>query len=124
VDEIGEVIAASVYDYFHGDAGRQIVSKLQAVGLNPKMKVVKPEDAAGLPLAGKTVVVTGTLPTLGRTEAEALITKAGGKAAGSVSKKTSFLVAGESAGSKLDKAKELGVEVIDEAELLKRVGKA
>jgi DNA ligase (NAD+) len=123
VNEIGDVIAASVHDYFHGEAGREIVSKLRKVGLDPKMKVVKPEDAAGLPLAGKTIVVTGTLPTLGRTEAEELIVKAGGKASGSVSKKTSFLVAGESAGSKLDKAKELGVEVIDEAELLKRVGR-
>jgi DNA ligase (NAD+) len=122
VNEIGDVIAASVYDYFHGKAGREIVSKLQKVGLDPKMKVVKAEDAAALPLAGKTVVVTGTLPTLGRTEAEELIVKAGGKASGSVSKKTSFVVAGESAGSKLDKAKELGVEVIDEAELLKRTG--
>jgi DNA ligase (NAD+) len=94
------------------------------VGIDPKMKVVKAEDAASLPLSGKTIVVTGTLPTLGRTEAEELIAKLGGKASGSVSKKTSFVVAGESAGSKLDKAKDLGVEVIDEAEFLKRTGKA
>jgi DNA ligase (NAD+) len=81
-------------------------------------------SAAGgaLPLAGKTVVVTGTMVKFDRKEIEELIMKHGGKAAGSVSKKTSFVVAGESAGSKLEKAKELGVEVITEDEFLKRVG--
>jgi DNA ligase (NAD+) len=76
-----------------------------------------------LPLAGKTVVVTGTMEKLDRKEIEELIVQLGGKASGSVSKKTSFVVAGENAGSKLDKAKELGIEVVSEAEFLKRVGR-
>ena len=75
------------------------------------------------PFAGMTVVVTGTLPTLKRNEAEDLIREMGGKAAGSVSKKTSFVVAGEAAGSKLTKAQSLGIEIIDEQELLRRAGR-
>jgi DNA ligase (NAD+) len=120
VNEIGEVIAQSVYDFFQGDAGRQTVEQLKAAGLDPRME--KPANAGALPLSGQTIVVTGTLPTLGRTEVEQLIAKLGGKASGSVSKKTSFLVAGESAGSKLDKAKALGVPVLSEAEFLAKVG--
>jgi DNA ligase (NAD+) len=76
---------------------------------------------AGGPLSGKAVVVTGTLPTLSRAKATAVIEAAGGRVTGSVSKSTSFLVAGEEAGSKLEKAKSLEVEIIDEAELLRRV---
>jgi len=75
------------------------------------------------PLAGKTLVLTGTLPTLKRDEAKALVEAAGGKVAGSVSKKTDYVVAGEEAGSKLEKAQELGVPVIDEAELMKLLAK-
>jgi DNA ligase (NAD+) len=123
VNEIGGVIAQSVHDFFHSKAGREIVEQLKAAGVDPKMKVVKPEEAGALPLAGQTVVVTGTLPTLGRTEIEELITRNGGKASGSVSKKTTFLVAGEDAGSKLVKAKELGVPVLTEAEFLAKLGK-
>jgi len=121
VHEIGDVIAQSVFDFFNSAAGKHIVTELKSVGLDPKME--KPAASETLPLSGKTVVVTGTLPTLERKEAEDLIVKLGGKASGSVSKKTSFVVAGESAGSKLDKAKELGIEVVDEAEFLKRVGR-
>jgi DNA ligase (NAD+) len=121
VNEIGEVIADSVHDFFHNSAGIKAVEALKKVGIDPKMEVKKPEDTANLPLAGKSVVVTGTLPTLSRTEIEDLITKAGGKPSGSVSKKTAFVVAGEEAGSKLAKAKELGIEVLDEAEFLNRV---
>jgi DNA ligase (NAD+) len=121
VHEIGDVIAQSVFDFFHNPAGQKIISQLKAVGIDPKME--KPAADESLPLAGKTVVVTGTLPTLERKEAEDLIVKLGGKASGSVSKKTSFVVAGESAGSKLTKAKELGIEVLDEAAFLKRIGK-
>lgn len=122
VNEIGEVIADSVHDFFHNDAGRNAVAALKAVGVDPKQEVRRAEDTAGLPLAGKTVVVTGTLQKMTRDEIEGLIVKLGGKASGSVSKKTSFVVAGESAGSKLDKAQQLGVEVIDEETFLKRVG--
>jgi len=99
------VIAKSVHDYFHEEPGRQIVADLRAVGFDPQME--KPA-AGSQPLAGKTIVVTGTLETFDRKGIEEHIIKLGGKASGSVSKKTSFLVAGENAGSKLDKAKELG----------------
>jgi DNA ligase (NAD+) len=126
VNEIGPGIADSVHSFCHNKAGQHVITELKSVGIDPKMEVVKPaaegSDSA-LPLAGQTVVVTGTLPTLGRTEAEEMIVKLGGKSAGSVSKKTSFVVAGESAGSKLDKAKALGVAVLTEAEFLKKIGK-
>jgi DNA ligase (NAD+) len=121
VNDIGPVIAESVHEYFNGAVGKKVVADLKSVGVDPKMEVAK-KDASELPLAGQTVVVTGTLEKFGRQEIEELIVKLGGKASGSVSKKTSFLVAGESAGSKLDKAKELGVEVLSEAEFMERVG--
>lgn len=121
VDEIGEVIADSVHDFFHNDAGRAVVEELKAAGIDPQM--AKPTVRAGaLPLEGQTVVVTGTLPTLERAAIEAMIVQLGGKASGSVSKKTSFVVAGESAGTKLEKAKALGIPVLDEAGFLKKVG--
>jgi DNA ligase (NAD+) len=122
VNEIGEVIADSVHDFFHSKAGQEIVKQLQAAGVDPKMKVTKSEEAGALPLAGQTIVVTGTLPTLQRAEIEEMIVKLGGKASGSVSKKTSLLVAGEDAGNKLAKAKELNVPVLSEAEFLARLG--
>jgi DNA ligase (NAD+) len=127
VDEIGHVIAESVHDFFHNPAGLAAVEALRAVGVNPTAEVRKKPTAAeaspDFPLAGKTVVVTGTMKQLTRQQIEELIVKLGGKASGSVSKKTSFVVAGEEAGSKLAKAQELGVEVIDEAGFLKRVGR-
>jgi DNA ligase (NAD+) len=131
VHEIGPVIAHSVYDFFHNPAGKAAVAALQKAGIDPKMEVQKRAEG-GLfeggttedhPLAGQTIVVTGSLPTLKRDEIEQMILKLGGKAAGSVSKKTSFLVAGEDAGSKLTKAKELGVPVLNEAEFLKKIGR-
>jgi DNA ligase (NAD+) len=121
VNEIGEVIADSVHDFFHNAAGKETIRALKSVGIDPTFE--KPAKTGTLPLHGKTVVVTGTLERLGRKEIEDLVVQMGGKASGSVSKKTSFVVAGENAGSKLDKAKELGVEVIDETEFLRRVGK-
>ncbi len=117
VEGIGPIIGKSVADWFADKNNQALLARLTA-----HMKVVKIEAPAAGPLAGQTVVVTGTLPTLSREEAEALVRKAGGKPASSVSKNTSFVVAGESAGSKLDKAEELGVRVVDEAEFLKRLG--
>jgi len=122
VNEIGPVIAKSVYDFFQSASGKKTAADLKKVGVDPRTEVVKPEAAANLPLAGKTIVVTGTLKHFKRDEIEALIIKNGGRAAGSVSKKTSFLLAGEEAGSKLDKAKQLGVPVISEAEFQRMIG--
>lgn len=132
VHEIGEVIAASVHDFFNNPAGRRTVEQLKAAGVEPCMTVVAtPKGSAGgasaqptadQPLAGQTVVVTGTMEKLDRKEIEELIVKLGGRASGSVSKKTSFVVAGESAGSKLAKAKELEIPVLSEQEFLDKVG--
>jgi DNA ligase (NAD+) len=118
--EIGDVIAQSVHDFFHNPAGKHAISELKKVGLDPHTQVRKAEDTASLPLHGKTVVVTGTLAKMTRPEIEELIVQLGGKASGSVSKKTSFLIAGENAGSKLDKAKELKIEIVSEDEFLSR----
>ncbi len=116
---VGPVIAESVSAFFNEQRNQAVLAELKAAGLN----LVEPNAAsAGGALAGKTYVITGSLPTLSRARATTLIEEAGGRVAGSISKKTDALVAGEEAGSKLEKAKELGVEVIDEAELLRRVG--
>jgi DNA ligase (NAD+) len=119
VDEIGAVIAGSVYRFFQSDYGRMTVEALRELGLNCGQNVSLPDNAANsLQLAGKTIVVTGTLARMGREEAEQLIRDHGGKASGSVSKKTSYVVAGDSAGSKLTKAQELGVPVLTEEQFL------
>jgi DNA ligase (NAD+) len=123
VNEIGPVIADSVHDFFASDSGKRTIADLKAVGIDPKLEIPSPEAVASLPLAGKTLVVTGTLSKFDRKQIEELIMKNGGKAAGSVSKKTDYLVAGENAGSKLDKAKELGVKVIDEGEFERLIGR-
>jgi len=118
VPGIGEVIADAVLSFFHDPRNRALVDRLAALGLN----LAEPQAApAAGPLAGRTYVLTGTLPTLSRAEATRLIEQAGGHVSGSVSRKTDAVVAGEEAGSKLEKAMALGVEVIDEAELLRRV---
>lgn len=119
VPGVGPVIASAVHQFFRTGRNRHLVERLEALGLG----MTEPDAAeADGPLAGMTVVLTGTLPTLSRTEAAALVQRAGGHVAGSVSKKTTFVVAGSDAGSKLEKATSLGVPVIDEAELLRRVG--
>ena len=110
--DIGPVVAASTLSFFADGPGRRLLAKLRELGIDPQGTVV----TAGR-LTGKTVVLTGTLPTLKREEAEQLILAAGGKVSGSVSKKTSYVLAGADAGSKLEKAAALGVPVIDEAEL-------
>jgi DNA ligase (NAD+) len=116
---IGDVIAASVREFLDDPAARALVGKLIAA----RVQTTEPDvSGADGPLNGLTVVITGTLPTLSRTDATTLVERAGGRVTSSVSKNTSFLVAGDDAGSKLDKAKQLGVAVIDEAELLTRAG--
>jgi DNA ligase (NAD+) len=119
IQGIGPVIAKSVTAFFNEPRNQELLERLKAAGLNQIEPTAASSDGA---LSGKTYVITGTLPSLSRTQATSLIEGAGGRVAGSVSKKTDALVAGDDAGSKLEKAKELGVEVIDEAELLKRVG--
>ncbi len=115
IPDIGETTACDLYEFFHDEQNLSILKEMESLGLN--MTVVKDEDSSNK-LEGMTIVVTGTLPTLGRKEAEELIAKNGGKASGSVSKKTSLVLAGEAAGSKLTKANELGIKVINEAEFL------
>ncbi|MBI2407705.1 MAG: NAD-dependent DNA ligase LigA [Gemmatimonadetes bacterium] len=117
---IGLSIAASVSRWFTSADNRALVRALAKRGVNTTEP--KRAEAEGA-LLGLKIVITGTLPTLGRTEAKELVERAGGKVTDSVSKNTDFLVVGADAGSKLDKAKSLGVEVIDEAELLRRIGR-
>jgi DNA ligase (NAD+) len=115
VSGIGASVAAALARWFTDEATRDVLRELVDVGIVPERPVVRPagEGSSG-PLDGKTVVVTGTLEGFGRQEAEEAIRAAGGKPGGSVSKKTDYVVAGESAGSKLAKAQELGVPVLDE----------
>ena len=120
IDEIGDVVAQSVIEFFSFEENRIMIQRLLDAGVHPKEKV----RVSGGVFEGKSIVVTGKLPTLSRKEAEDLIAELGGRAASSVSKKTAFVVAGEAAGSKLDKAVSLGIEVIDEQELLRRAGRS
>jgi DNA ligase (NAD+) len=114
-EEVGPKVAASIRQFFHERRNRELVERLRKAGLTFEHTIRK---KSGGPLAGKNFVLTGTLPNLAREEAKARIESAGGKVTGSVSKKTDYVVAGEEAGSKLDKANELGIAVVDEAKLL------
>jgi DNA ligase (NAD+) len=122
VNEIGPVIADSVHDFFHSAPGKRTISRLQSAGIDPQQEVIRPEAAEDLPLAGKTLVVTGTLTKYSREEIQTLIQQHGGRAAGSVSKKTDYVVAGAEAGSKLDKARQLGIQVLSEDEFERLIG--
>lgn len=116
------VVASSLHTFFHSALAKDLFAGLKKAGL--KMTAERAtRGAANGPLKGKSIVVTGTLPHVDRPTMERLIAEMGGKASGSVSKKTAFVVAGESAGSKLDKANELGIEVINEEEFFKRIGR-
>ena len=119
VRDIGEISSKAIYDYFRDKVNIDIINRLKEQGVN---MVLEDTGIVSDILAGKTVVVTGTLPTLSRNDAKSLIEANGGKAAGSVSRKTDYVLAGEAAGSKLTKAQELGIPVIDEAEFLKMIG--
>ena len=120
-EDIGEVIAQSIVQWYGDPANRKLIERLSLAGLNFKSSLYQPAAKAG-PFAGKTFVLTGTLPTLTREVATAKIEALGGKVSGSVSKKTDYVLAGEDAGSKLDKAQKLGVKIINEAEFLKMCG--
>jgi DNA ligase (NAD+) len=118
-DEVGPKVAHSIVQFFAEPRNRELVERLRTAGLQFTHERRKVE---GGPLAGLTFVLTGTLPNLTREEAKAKIERAGGKVTDSVSKKTSFVVAGDAAGSKLDKARKLGVEILDEEGLLEKLG--
>jgi len=120
-EQIGPKIAQSIVEYFEQKPNRVVIEKLRRAGVTLRETAAVRPSADG-PLRGMTFVLTGTLPTLSREEATALIAGAGGKVSGSVSKKTSYVVAGEAAGSKLSKAEQLGVKIIDEAVLRKLLG--
>jgi DNA ligase (NAD+) len=123
VRDVGPIVAQSLRTFFDQPHNREVVEQLRAAGIHwDEHEASAAADAALLPLAGKTLVLTGTLPTLSRDQAKGLIEAAGGKVSGSVSKKTHFVVAGEEAGSKLDKARDLGLTVLDEAGLLALLG--
>ncbi|GHT95602.1 DNA ligase [Betaproteobacteria bacterium] len=120
VPDVGPIVAESIRDFFAEAHNQEVIARLMEAGVHWAEGEGQADAPAGA-LAGKVFVITGTLPTLKRDEAKALIEAAGGKASGSVSKKTDYVVAGEEAGSKLEKARELGVKVIDEAGLLQLV---
>ena len=120
-DEIGPVIAKSVFDYCHSEDGLHVFKQLREAGVSLETSTDDAVDHAGV-LAGKSIVVTGTLKRFSRDEIERLIEKLGGKASSSVSKKTDYVVAGEAAGSKLEKANQLGVPVVTEEEFQTLIG--
>jgi len=117
--EVGPVVAQSVLDFFASTAGKKILRRIKELGIHPKSEKVSAKRAAQLPLAGKTFVLTGTLASMTREEATEKIEALGGHVTGSVSKKTDYVLAGVEPGSKFDKAKELGVRIIDEPEFRK-----
>ena len=122
IEGIGETMAEAIVQHFAQPRNRALVDDLLAQGVAPTAHARRRADGSGV-LAGKTFVLTGTLPKMTREEAAALIEQAGGKVSGSVSKKTSYVLAGAEAGSKLTKANALGVPVIDETQLVELLGK-
>ena len=115
VTEVGPVVAQSVLDFFASATGKRILQRMKQLGIQPRSEKISAKKAAELPLAGKTFVLTGTLPSMTREEATGKIEALGGHVTGGVSKKTDYVLAGAEPGSKFEKAKELGVKVIDEA---------
>ena len=118
INEIGEIMAESIVKFFESKQTKDLIERLKQNGVNMESKMEKSQDER---FAGKIFVLTGTLPTLSRNEASEIIEKFGGKTSGSVSKKTSFVLAGEEAGSKLTKAEELDIPIITEAEFLEMI---
>ena len=122
VPDVGIVVATHVFNFFAEESNRDVIAQLQAEGVHWPAPVVINVEEIDSPFAGKTVVLTGSLSQMSRDDAKAQLVALGAKVAGSVSKKTDLVVAGEAAGSKLAKAQELGIEVIDEAEMLRLLG--
>jgi len=123
IEGIGPEIATGVYAWFRAPENRELIDRLRRAGLRMEDEPATGPSQGALPLAGQTVVLTGTLAGMSRDEATAALERAGARVTSSVSKKTSFVVAGTEAGSKLDKARALGIDVIDEAELARRLGR-
>jgi DNA ligase (NAD+) len=121
--EVGPVAARSVLDFFASETGRRIVARMRALGIAPQSEKLAAKKE-GLPFSGKTFVLTGTLPSMTREEAASRIEALGGKVSVGVSKNTAFVLAGEEAGSKLEKARQLGVQIVDEAGFVKMCGDA
>ena len=123
-EEIGPVVAKSIIDFFSSAFGKRLLKRLQELGIHPVGSIGNQNktDIGASPFLGKTFVLTGTLPSLSRDEASALIREAGGNVSSSISTKTDFLLAGEEAGSKLEKAKELGTRILKEKEFLEMLG--
>src|SRR5204863_4068279 len=119
VTEVGPVVAKSVFDFFNSATGKKILRRLKELGIKPKSEKFSVKKAVDLPLAGKTFVLTGTLPSMTRDEAIEKIVALGGHVTGSVSKKTDYVLAGAEPGSKFDKATDFGIPIIDEAEFRK-----
>ena len=113
------MVAQSVLDFFASTTGKKILRRLNELEIQPTSEKISAKKAAELPLAGKTFVLTGTLPSMTRKEARKKIEALGGHVSSSVSKKTHYVLAGTEPGSKFDKAKQLGVKIIDEAEFRK-----
>jgi DNA ligase (NAD+) len=120
VNDVGPVVAQSIRTFFDQPHNREVVEQLRACGL--QWEEGGPAAQAPKPLAGKTFVLTGTFPTFSRDQAKDLLEAAGAKVAGSVSKKTDYVVAGAEAGSKLEKAQTLGITVLDEVQMLALLG--
>ena len=117
IEGIGEIIAMSIYDFFRNEYNIKLIAELKELGVNPVAKIKPKSDK----LAGKIFVLTGTLQNMTRDEASAIIKSHGGKTSSSVSKKTSYVLAGENAGSKLEKAKDLGVIILTENDFLEMI---
>ena len=123
VTEVGPVVAQSVLNFFASAAGKKILQRLKQLGIQPKSEKVSARKVTELPLAGKTFVLTGALSSMTREEATEEIEALGGKVSSSVSKKTNYVLAGEDAGSKLAKAKQIGIRILDEAEFRKMLAR-
>ena len=117
IDGFGQIMAESVYDFFRNESAKELVAELKAAGVNTESKTVIKDNR----FEGMTFVLTGSLPTYKRSEASKIIESFGGKTSSSVSKKTNYVLSGESSGSKLDKANSLGIPVIDEIEFNKMI---